>query len=66
MTEAIVNKYFGAIYDFINDEIGEQLSPKTIEELIEVIERAENRLTLEIELREFVCEKFAKVVHSGQ
>lgn len=64
--ETLIDKYFGTIYTFIDDNIGEQIPAEITEQLFALIERAENRLTLEIEMREFICEKFAKAVHSGQ
>lgn len=62
--ETIIDKYFGVIYDFITDELEPQVTHECTQKLMELLERAENRLSLEIELREFVCEKLAKVVHS--
>jgi hypothetical protein len=59
--EAIIEKYFGTIYTFIDNNIGDEIPKEVTERLFNLIERAENRLVLEIELREFVCEKLSKV-----
>ncbi|MCA0231887.1 MAG: hypothetical protein LCH91_15565 [Bacteroidetes bacterium] len=64
--ETIVNKYFEPVYDFVTDELEATLPQESMDNLMAILQRIENRLTIEIELREFVCEKLAKVIHDGK
>lgn len=64
--ETTINKYFEPMYDFVTDELEDVISQDSMDKLMGILQRIENRLTIEIELREFVCEKLAKVVHDGR
>lgn len=55
--------YFTPLHDLVVDELDGKLSEECMNKLLSFIDRIEKRLILEIELREFVCEKFSKVVH---